>query len=54
MVVFGSSGTFPGTTLIPNLLKLFHNIETEGTLVNSFCGATVTLIYIYTTRLDSG
>jgi hypothetical protein len=25
------------------LLKLFHQIEREGTLPNSFCGATVTL-----------
>jgi hypothetical protein len=26
------------------LLKLFHKIETEGTLPNSFYGATVTLL----------
>ena len=31
--------------LIPALLKLFHTIETEKTLPNSFCEATITLIY---------
>jgi hypothetical protein len=30
--------------LIPLLLKLFHKIETDGTLPNSFCEATITLI----------
>lgn len=29
--------------LIPTLLKLFHKIEIEGTLTNSFYEATVTL-----------
>ena len=30
--------------LIPTVLKLFHTIETEGTLPNSFYEATVTVI----------
>ena len=30
--------------LIPLFLKLFHNIETEGTLPNSFYENTITLI----------
>ena len=30
--------------LIPIVLKFFHKIETEGTLPNSFCEASVTLI----------
>ena len=30
--------------LIPTLLKLFHKIETEGTVSNSFYEATITLI----------
>lgn len=31
--------------IIPVLLKLFHKIETEGTLPNSFYAATVTLLH---------
>jgi hypothetical protein len=30
--------------LIPTLLKLFHEIEWEGTLHNSFCEGNITLI----------
>jgi hypothetical protein len=30
--------------LIPTLLKLFHEIERKGTLPNSFCEASITLI----------
>jgi hypothetical protein len=30
--------------LIPINLKLFHKIETEGTLANSFCETTITLV----------
>jgi hypothetical protein len=35
--------TFKGN-LIPILLKLFHKIETEGTLSNLFHEATITLM----------
>jgi hypothetical protein len=35
--------TFKGD-LIPMLLKLLHKIETNGTLLNSFKEATITLI----------
>jgi hypothetical protein len=30
--------------MIPIFFKLFHKIETEGTLPNLFCEATITLI----------
>jgi hypothetical protein len=30
--------------LTPILLKIFHKIDTEDTLPNSFCDATITLI----------
>jgi hypothetical protein len=30
--------------LIPTLLKLFHEIEREGTLLTSFCEANIALI----------
>jgi hypothetical protein len=30
--------------LIPTLLKLFHELEKEETLPNSFCKASITLI----------
>jgi hypothetical protein len=30
--------------LIPTLFKQFHKIETQGSLPNSFCEATITLI----------
>jgi hypothetical protein len=31
--------------LIPTLLKLFHKIEREGKLPNSFCKASITFIW---------
>jgi hypothetical protein len=38
-----SSRSF-GKELIPIHLKFFHEIEGEGTLPNSFCEASITLI----------
>jgi hypothetical protein len=35
---------FSAEDLIPTLLKIFHKIETEDTLPNSFYEATITLI----------
>ena len=43
----GSTGEFYQTykeELILILLKVFQKIEEEGTLLKSFCGATITLI----------
>jgi hypothetical protein len=38
--------------LIPTLLKLFHEIETEGMLLKSFYEATITLLLIKLTQTN--